>query len=73
MSKKPTKFRHLAAWDHMMGSSNSWREMMQERAEADGAPIDAIYRKDDGSWATFGDTRSENTKHIIERILANLN
>jgi hypothetical protein len=63
------KYRHLWAWDNMMGSFLYYKEMNQARAEEENAPINAVYKAHDGSWVTFDEVRSPEAK---ERILREL-
>ena len=67
-------YRHLAAWDHMMGSNRDWCAAMQDLANKTNAPLDAVYRElnADGSfkrWATYAEVQSPQTRHVIDRLL----
>ena len=44
------KFFHLLAWDEMMRSHPYWMRMMQEKAEKENAPKDAIWCDSKGKW-----------------------
>ncbi len=72
MTTQKVKFRHLLAWDIMMGSYDYWKREGQRLAEEDSAPIDVVYRKDvEGKrvWTRFADVSNEDTRARIERIL----
>lgn len=47
---KNIKYKHLFAWDTMMGSYAYWVNDQQERAKADDAPLDAIFKNSEGGW-----------------------
>lgn len=63
------KYKHLAAWDQMMGSQPYWCAGTQLRAAETNAPIDAIYEHHDakGTWATYDECQSVST---CERIMS---
>lgn len=44
------KYKHLHTWDTMLGSYGYWKELMQELAEQDNAPLDCIFRRSNGEW-----------------------
>lgn len=44
------KYKHLYTWDTMMGSKDWYKKDMQELAEREGAPIDAVCKDSDGKW-----------------------
>lgn len=56
------KYRYIRAWGLMMQSYNYYIEGQIRDAIASKAPQDAIYRRDDGSWARFADIENEDTK-----------
>lgn len=70
--KMEIEYKHLWAWDTMMGSHLSWKESMQAKAKQDDAPKDAVYRKEDGSWLTFGEVESEITRSRVAAIVADM-
>jgi hypothetical protein len=68
------KYKHLYCWDRMMHSTYSWSEMVQEYAEHDDAPLDAIYYKKDGItqkriWHRYVDIENERTKERIDNLM----
>lgn len=66
------KYPYLYAWDRMMGSNTGWSKVMQQEAEKDKAPKDAIYKSVDGVWATYGEIKSLDTKRTIWHKVLNL-
>jgi hypothetical protein len=57
-------YPYIVAWGRMMGSHRPYIRQQVEQARADGAPPNAIYRRDDGTWAITeeilrGDTRRQ--------------
>jgi hypothetical protein len=67
-----TRFVHLKAWDQYMGAAPYWIRAMQERAEKDGAPEDAIYKDSSGRWVGFGEVTSGSTRMLIEKRVAQI-
>lgn len=70
--KSPIKYKHLWAWDTMMGSYDYWKEDQQKLAEKENAPEDAIYRKQAGTWATYRGIESDQTRKRIDGIVNEL-
>lgn len=72
MSKSDeSKYYHIVAWGHLMGSTPEYIEWEQHRAFSDGAPIDAIYKGGDGRWHTvddivYDDRRTEINEAAME-------
>ena len=68
---KPEKldYKYIRAWERMMASFPHYLEMQLEKARTEGAPETSIYRRDDGTWATFEDIKSENTKSRWQGLL----
>lgn len=60
---------YLRAWCRMLGSFPAYTEYEAARAEADHAPPTAIYRRDDGTWATFEEIRREDAKQEVRAIV----
>lgn len=46
------RYPEIRKWGNELGSFNYYIENQQLQAEADGAPSDAVYRRDNGTWAT---------------------
>jgi hypothetical protein len=63
------KYKHLWAWDRMMGSTIGWSEMKQVEAEEDDAPLDAVYKGHEGKWHRFEDIESDETRGRIVELL----
>lgn len=66
-------YRHLAAWDEMMGSSPGWAATNQRIASEDAAPGDAVYwtRTSTGErvWTRFADVTSARTRLLIGELV----
>lgn len=62
-------YYHLRAWCQMMGSDVAYTRRQIEAARADGAPRDAIYKREDGTWAAFSDVTAPETRVKIGRLL----
>jgi hypothetical protein len=66
------KYKHLLAWDTMMGSYQYWKDGNQEMAEKDNAPIDVVFWHDDNGkrkWTTFEEVSAKSTRRRIEGII----
>jgi hypothetical protein len=63
------KYPYIRAWGKMMQSYDYYIESQIRDAIASKAPVDAIYRRDDGSWSRFADIEHEDTK---QRVLSYL-
>jgi hypothetical protein len=74
VAKKPSDYKHIAAWGYQLGSFLRYIEGEQEKAFAAGAPINAIFQRHatDGSgptgeWATADTIKDDDVRRIIER------
>lgn len=63
------KYLYIRAWGKMSGSLPWYIERQVEQAKADNAPETAIYKRQDGSWATFGSVRSGVTRDNVAKIV----
>lgn len=66
------QYPYIRAWCQMLGSFSSFTECEVARAIADQAPATAIYRRADGTWATFEEVQRPDTKLEIEAIIAGM-
>ena len=70
MQKMDAKsYPYIVAWGRYLGSFDYYIALQIELANEDGAPADAIYKKDDGTWATFGGIKDDYTKRQVEARL----
>jgi hypothetical protein len=58
-------YPYIRAWGRMIGSYNSYIQLQVEQARQDGAPDDAIHKKDDGSWSTTDEITSSTTRRQL--------
>jgi hypothetical protein len=58
-------YPYIRSWGRIMGSFRYFVEDEIDRARVDGAPQNAIHRKDDGTWATTDDVRSDETRRRL--------
>lgn len=63
------EYAYIRAWGKMLGSFPGYIEGEVEKAKRDHAPQAAIYRRQDGSWATFGSINSGDTRDAVQRIV----
>lgn len=66
---KNTKYSYIRAWGKFMSSTKDYIEQEVAIAAADDAPEDAIWKKQDGTWATYRDITSESTKEEVDKCL----
>lgn len=65
-------YKYIRAWGMMLHSYSYYIEGEVEKARRDGAPETAIYRHDDGTWATFEGIRREDTKETIRALVRDM-
>ena len=65
------KYKYLRAWDLLLHSSQGWMDQRQLIAEAENAPLDAIYRDTDGTWHCFSEIKSKETQERVQFIADN--
>ncbi|HET7713883.1 MAG TPA: hypothetical protein VFK94_06610 [Patescibacteria group bacterium] len=58
-------YKWIRAWGRLLGSRAYYIIDQVEQARKDHAPENAIYRKDDGTWATTDDITSEVTRYNL--------
>lgn len=63
---------YIRAWGQTLGSFPYYIEGEVEKARHSNAPETAIYRRDDGSWATFEGIVAEDTRNRIAALAAKL-
>lgn len=61
-SVDPSDYTAVALWGEVMGSYPYYIEAEQIRASNDGAPLSAIYKRDNGRWATVHEIQNESLK-----------
>jgi hypothetical protein len=66
---KPYQYKHIRAWGRMMRSHEYYITGQQEQACNDGAPIDAVYREQDGNWCSFANVTEQSTIDGIHQEL----
>jgi hypothetical protein len=62
---KYTDYRHIKAWGAVMQSFQYYVVDQQQRAAEDQAPVNAIYRKDDGTWSTADDIQRPDLRKYV--------
>ena len=63
---KPTDYKAIAFWGNVLGSFDYYIKRMQREACADNAPLNAIYKLQDGGWATTDRVSNENTRRDMK-------
>lgn len=55
----------IRKWDEFMGSCASYIKEQLALARAENAPRNAIYKRDDGSWATTEDVTNPDLRSVL--------
>jgi hypothetical protein len=67
---KPSDYKHIAAWGFFLKSYQYYIALQQELAAKDQAPLNAIYKKSDGTWATADNINCQIRKKQINDMAA---
>jgi hypothetical protein len=62
----------IRAWGELIGSEQHFVRDQIAIAHEDKAPGNAIFKRDDGTWATVEDIASSNRRQQVERIAARI-
>ena len=65
-------YKYIRAWGISLGSFDYYIENQIAKAKEDNAPQTAIYKRQDGTWATFEEIKREDTKEEIARLVDNM-
>lgn len=67
MSAEPQEeaYPYIRKWGKMLSSMNYYIDDQIELARKDKAPANAIYKQDDGAWATTNDIESASTLRVL--------
>lgn len=65
-------YKYIRAWGKMLGSFRGYIEGEVEKARKERAPETAIYRRSDGTWATFEGIERQDTKQRIREIIGDM-
>lgn len=63
------KFPYVCAWGALLGSHDYYVANELRQAHADHAGMDAIYKRDNGTWATVKDVQSEDTVDYLHKFV----
>ena len=63
------EYQFVVAWGRFLGSMNYYIQGQVDKARAEKAPERAIYRQDDGTWATIDQVRSPLTRDTIIKMV----
>ncbi len=61
----------IVKWGRQLGSYDDYIKQQLELAEQDKAPRNAIYRQDDGTWATADDCREKVIRECLNDLVRN--
>ena len=65
-------YKYVRAWGQSLGSHGYYIEEQIANAKKDNAPQTAIYKRQDGTWATFEEIKRDDTKEEIIRLVENM-
>lgn len=66
-SKNPADYLHIVAWGRSLHSGGYYIKLEQEKAAADGAPLDVIYERD-GKWVRVTELFDKHREDINEAV-----
>lgn len=64
-------YKHIEAWGRLLGSYRYFISEEQARAAKEGAPIDAVFKDNDG-WVSFSKVTAPDVRLRITTILATM-
>lgn len=59
------KYPWIVKWGRLLGSFAYYIDNQVHKAEADGAPTTAIYKREDEGWATIDDITSPESRRSM--------
>lgn len=71
-SVNPEDYVCIALWGEALGSYPYYIEEQQIKASRDGAPLTALFKRDDSTWATLQEMQNLELKAQLEAQLAEL-
>lgn len=64
MNELKKKYPFMYIWNKQMGSYDYYIENVLHNANKDGAPTNAVYQKDDGTWVTLDQCVAETQQSV---------
>jgi hypothetical protein len=61
-----TDYPYIHRWGQMMGSGTYYIDQNVRKAKETGAPRNAVYPHDDGTWATTDDIKRKSTRRMMD-------
>lgn len=65
---EPKQYKHIRAWGKMLQSYDYYIEAQQEQAAEDGAPLDATFKGQDGTWRRASEAHPETQKDLEQYL-----
>lgn len=62
-------YHFIRAWGTLLASFEYYIKGEIALAQNDNAPPKAIYKKEDGTWATFDEIKNADTRNTIQRMV----
>lgn len=63
------EYLYIRAFGKILGSFQGYIEMEVDKAQREKAPQNAIFRRQNGSWATFDDIQYEDVRKRVQAIV----
>jgi hypothetical protein len=67
---EPHEYTAIYAWCQHLGSFGFYLTQQQRKAALEDAPLDAIFRRTDGGWATTDDIVDPITRATVRRLIS---
>jgi hypothetical protein len=69
---KAEDYKHIAAWGNFMRSYKYYIDDQQRIAAKDQAPLNAIFKRSDGTWCTADEIKNSTLKIDINKAAEEL-
>jgi hypothetical protein len=70
--RNSTDYKCIAIWGRITGSYGYYIKEQQALAAKDNAPLTAIYKRENGEWATAEQVKNEQSRYHLMNELAKL-
>ena len=64
-NRTPQHYKMVMFWGHSLGSYQYYIRQEMERACQENAPLDAIYRRENGEWARWCEIKNTELKNRL--------
>ena len=60
------RYPYIAAWGSLVGNHHFYWVHQRARAEAEGAPHDAVFARQDGRWVTLQQCPARQRRYLVK-------